>query len=296
MFSKLKYVAYSLSRGTNKKYETYVINRIYSKLNNNEIEIVTQQTVITEKNTYNIDLYFPQIKFAVEVDEFYHNNPVQHMRDEQRENNIKTALESMIIESEKDLIIERIKIYDEDKEITLEKLNKNIDEVVNKIKERIYNLKEPLKWETDEHITEQKIIDRGYLVRGDKLTTMVSINHVFGNEVKCCRHCGFKYKNDLVWSPTLSFKGTNCQGWVNTISKDLTTIYECGILPEKGKVKTEENIQSDLINKVKRITFIKYKDALGNWYRRFVGVYECVGYEEESKSEVWKLINDKYYF
>ena len=31
---KLEYVARSLSRGTNKKYETYVINEIYQKENN----------------------------------------------------------------------------------------------------------------------------------------------------------------------------------------------------------------------------------------------------------------------
>lgn len=37
MSSKLEYVARCLSRGTHKKYETLIINEIYSHLNNGEL-------------------------------------------------------------------------------------------------------------------------------------------------------------------------------------------------------------------------------------------------------------------
>lgn len=39
--NKLEYVARSLSRGTNKKYETYVINAIYQKVANPNLIIET---------------------------------------------------------------------------------------------------------------------------------------------------------------------------------------------------------------------------------------------------------------
>ncbi len=43
---KLEYVARSLSRGTNKKYEIYVINAIYQKVNNPNLIIETQKESI----------------------------------------------------------------------------------------------------------------------------------------------------------------------------------------------------------------------------------------------------------
>lgn len=81
MPTKLDYIVRSLSRGTNKKYETYVINSIWNKINNSEVEFVTQQYVKdSEGNIRYIDMYFPQIKFAIEVDEWYHNSNDQSFR------------------------------------------------------------------------------------------------------------------------------------------------------------------------------------------------------------------------
>ena len=59
---KLEYVARSLSRGTNKKYETYVINAIYQKVNNPNLIIETQKEIKLE-NGYRplIDLFLPQL-------------------------------------------------------------------------------------------------------------------------------------------------------------------------------------------------------------------------------------------
>lgn len=67
MSSKVEYVARSLSRGTHKKYETFIINEVYSRLNNPNLEIATQQHVVTKNDgTKYIDLYFPQLKIAIE--------------------------------------------------------------------------------------------------------------------------------------------------------------------------------------------------------------------------------------
>ena len=110
--TKLAYIAKSLSRGTNKKYETFVINEIYSRLNNPELEIKTQQRVnTTDGEVKYIDLYFPQLKIAVEVDEEYHDNDEQRKRDIIRENSIKLSdLESTLTEKEHEIRFERVEI------------------------------------------------------------------------------------------------------------------------------------------------------------------------------------------
>ena len=78
---KLEYVARSLSRGTKKVYETFVINAIYQKVDNLNLEIVTQKE-IKLKNGYSplIDLYLPQLKIAIEVDEGYHSKTAQMVK------------------------------------------------------------------------------------------------------------------------------------------------------------------------------------------------------------------------
>ncbi len=46
--NKLEYVARSLSRGTNKKCETYVINAIYQKVDNPNLIVETQKEIKLE--------------------------------------------------------------------------------------------------------------------------------------------------------------------------------------------------------------------------------------------------------
>lgn len=112
--TKAGYISQMLNKRTkNKKYENFVINQIYARLDNPELEIITQQcvritnsdienlTVIEEGKYYLIDLYFPQINFAVEVDEGHHENEQNYYSDKERENYIKGAISCEI---------ERIKI------------------------------------------------------------------------------------------------------------------------------------------------------------------------------------------
>ena len=74
----IKYISEMLNKRTKgKDYENFVINQIYARIDNPELEIVTQKCVrptksidtknLTKvgKNHYLIDLYFPQINFAI---------------------------------------------------------------------------------------------------------------------------------------------------------------------------------------------------------------------------------------
>lgn len=290
--TKLEYVSRSLSKGTHKSYETFVVNAIYSRLNNPELEIVTQQYVLTkDKKLRYIDLYFPQIDFGVEVDEPYHDTQYQKEKDLERENKIKEALlETTIIDSNKKIKIERVSITDcKD----LEGVSKRIDEIVKLINDQIKSKTTNLVWEYDEEEKKASILKRGYLQRGDSFPLMADIIRIFGFNLKSnsYQRCTKKLSsNKMIWSPTLSLDGSNRDGWVNVISEDLSAIYESGV---DGKGKDESNAKWDQDNQSERVVFLKYKDSLGNRRRRFLGVYVCTGYDKNRHAEIWSLKDEK---
>ena len=80
------------------------------------------------------------------------------------------------------------------------------------------------------------IIKRGYLMRGDNLTTMKNIIHVFGKDLRGWQKSTYHINGVTIWSPTLSFNGSDRGGWINTINEDLSIIYESGTGKDgKGK-------------------------------------------------------------
>ena len=66
---ELDYYATIFKKIRNKRYEFFVISRIVHLLNDRALEFTTQQLVRTDKGRFLLDLYFPQLKFAIEVDE-----------------------------------------------------------------------------------------------------------------------------------------------------------------------------------------------------------------------------------
>lgn len=290
--TKLEYISRSLSKGTKKPFETYVINSIYNKLNDPNIEFVTQQHVATIVGPKYIDMYFPQTKIAVEIDEGYHDSSWQKDRDAKRMAAIKTAvLDSTITDDIHKITEVRIPIDDKQgRQLSVQDLQNEIDGAVKTIKEKTYKNGSP-KWYFDEDDRIKAIISRGYLQRGDYLSSMVSILHVFGKDVKKWMKCTWGAKGGMIWSPSLSFGGSARNGWVNTINDDLTEIYESD-RGGNGTRKKASDAKWDIDNKSKRYVFLKYKDALGSSYRRFIGVYMCSGYDNKTQSEIWKLTSD----
>ena len=292
MYTKLDYVARCLSRGTQKKFETYVINAIYTKLNNSNLEIRTQQYVNTKEGRRFIDLYFPQLKIAIEVDEGYHDNPWQKSQDKKRMDSIKLAvLTSTILDDEKDIKFYRVPIVNNGVSISLEELNFMIDNIVKEINALIlkYENNQQLIWNFDNDEKLDEIINRGYLNIGDSFSSMKDILYIFGKKVKGWQRCTYKQKG--VWSPTLSVEGSDRAGWVNTITEDLTEIFESGVKGKKSK--TIGDVEWDKCNNTKRIVFLKFKDALGNNGRRFIGVYVADRFDSNKQAEVWKRIETK---
>ena len=68
---KLDYISRIFQNTTKKRIEHYVITRIWHLLNTDEIQPISQQPVRRPNGqTALTDLYFPQLSYHIEVDEF----------------------------------------------------------------------------------------------------------------------------------------------------------------------------------------------------------------------------------
>ncbi len=281
---KLEYVARSLSRGTNKKYETYVINAIYQKVNNPNLIIETQKEIKLE-NGYRplIDLFLPQLNIAIEVDEGYHASEEQHKHDIWREKSINSQISKPCIGDY--IQFERIVAHD----VSLEEINSRIDEVVNLIKEKINSRTTPLVWKSKEEILDD-IKKRKTIELDDCFDSNVQII----NLVYDCNYSGWQkagYK--LLWFPVISDKDenellTSRASWQNFFNSTHTIIYE-----RSDNLRINENKKKwalqDEQNGTIRVVFVKDRDSFGKTRKRFAGVFRASGWDDNLHAQIWKL-------
>jgi len=282
---KTEYIINSLTKGSIKRYETYVINAIYQRLNNHELEIVTQKYVKNkiDDKYYLIDLYLPQFHIGLEIDESYHEKQITE--DEYRKQRI-----IYLTETEE---IKRIKISENGKMRSLDEINKDIDEFCDYLKAKDnYN---SIKWlYGSEKIDEIK--ERGNIVIGDVFRTNAEvINLISDKKYKIYRPGIYKINNQyLIWFPIIdSFykddKDLSVHNhWKNTITDDYLYVYEQPYTNRKQVKKA--SAQNDLNKKIKRYLFLKDRDSFGKPVKIFVGLYESMGWDENKQAEKWKRI------
>lgn len=136
MESRMKYLAHTLNRRTvRKRFENFVVNAIYSKVDNAELIPITQKCVRipNSRNHYLLDLYFPQLNYAIEVDESYHFTPEQMEADRLRTEFIEKTLGCNVSR----ILIYKIINKNEATLRTYEDVNNQIDREVEKIKKMI---------------------------------------------------------------------------------------------------------------------------------------------------------------
>ena len=285
---KLDYITRLFKSIRNKRFESYVIQRIWNQLNNINVKFVTQQYFSREDGKYALaDLYLPQINLIVEIDELQHETNTNKILDDKRSNDIIAIA---------DVDIQRVKIYKENREqYTLEEVNQQISNIVELIEQKIREKGENfIPWNGDflsvsYHRNKAcfRVSDYDYMKNIDDAAT------VFGTKAK---HRGFQRvagfsvpnkENYIVWLPAKINKH-----WEN----ELLEVDEKVIIIEKPKNgKTDKHIENVKCKKEKRITFFKEKDNLGFNYYKFVGVFE---FDEELTNDkgdcVWKKVNDEY--
>jgi hypothetical protein len=281
IMDKLQYLKKVFAHTVGKTFENYVINQIWSKVEDLGLYPIAQQYVKRPNGYALIDLYFPQINLAIEVDEFAHEN--NKILDKIRMDEVFSSIEG--IEAE------RIKEGDYDYVKT------QINIVVKRIKEKVKQLG-PFKWKEKWREIEykekfEKIKKRNKLLSSDMIgfEKMQVTNDIFGlNFSKGYLQYGKSFfeisTNERLWFPHL----TPNKNWENKVSDDWNTIYEKYIGNNQEKIIRIESAKKEIEN-FKRYTFAKYKNALGEISYRFIGVFRV---KEKKKSiTVYEKISDE---
>ena len=272
---RLDHIAYMFNvRTAGKAYENFIVNAIYAKVGEPELMPFTQQYVHSPSDPrkyYLMDLYFPQIKYGIEVDEGYHMDDEQQVRDSIREEDIKSAIECEV---------DRIPIFGTDGKRSYEEICGDIDRIVRTIREKIAKVG-PLIWATNKDKKED-VKKRGWFNAADDVY-FDSITEVYnicggkrtgrdkGSNVTMLRKCYYRLnKKYKLWVPTLAIE---CNNGVTNKEK---TEFENTLSEDHNILKEKKGSSIGQIGdpQYKRVVFVRMKDRYGRPCIKFIGVFE----------------------
>ncbi|MDR2979369.1 MAG: hypothetical protein LBV02_02840 [Bacteroidales bacterium] len=240
---------------------------------------VTQQYVKRPNGYALLDLYFPQIKFGIEVNENYHGNIIE--QDKMRMEDIFASIPEIHLETIK--------------EDTYDTVRKSIDHISNLIKNEVDKYG-PFEWKNDwkeQEYTEKlsQARKKGKLHVSDsigfkRIQITNDIFHMNFTEGYLQRGKSFfkKTNTEYIWIPHL----TPQKDWENKITDDWETITE----KYKGsKEKPFRENSSEFDKTINRYTFARYRDALGVISYRFIGVFKFSDYDKDTCTRTYKRVN-----
>jgi len=272
---KMEYLKKQFAHTKGKTFENYIINQLWAKVEDLGLYPITQQYVKRPKGYALLDLYFPQINFAIEVDECAHMEEKYKNSDELR---MEEIFSSVI-----DIEIERIKegVYDE--------VRHQINDITEKIKKKVAQCG-PFTWDENWQTNEyqekmKKIKKRGKLLVSDFIgfNRIQVTNDIFNmNLTEGHLRYGKSWfeipNNGRVWFPYL----VENKKWENTISDDWNTLSVKYIGEEIEKNNKEYINKYGLNTNLKIYTFAKYKNSFGKISYRFIGIFKFIGQEKSS--------------
>lgn len=262
--NKFEYIAKTLSRTKRKDFENYVINRIYNDLNDYDIKPVSQQYVRRPNGKYAlIDLYFPQLNIGIECDEIHH---LKH----KEEDNLRFTDIINSISSYEEIRIPIFNSNDKNQYRSIEGINNDINNAVNRIREKKSQTTDFEPWDTRPDI--YKALEKGILDIDDNYIFTQEELRLFFDRSGTTQKCFYKIIEDCyIWLPGLAIENEGNYipynknlDYINIISKDGEKIFE--FLPDIKENKNEV---------FKRIVFVKMKDRILNrQVYKFAGVFE----------------------
>lgn len=262
-----------------KKYEQYVVTKILHSLPIFELKFVCQQFVKRPNGGRALtDLYFPQLKTHIEIDEGFHQNQIN--ADRMRERDIIDITGHQL---------ERI-----DASKSLEDINTQIELLVELLISKYETSKirnEFEEWSFDLKNQTEKFIKKGHISVGSDsiFKTIVDACNCFGHNYKGMQRAGAPHpdKSTMLWFPKLFPNGK----WENSISDDECTIVERPVSLEERISHFESHYYQQRNEKHRRVVFAKVKDDLGMILYRFKGLFE-LNLNESSPSIglVWSRI------
>ena len=300
---KKEYIVNQLKRTYGKKYENYCITRIINKLDNLNVQFVTQQLFQRSDGKYAYaDLFFPQLNISIEIDESHHLN--QNEEDAQRTKDIietdkkirerYTGLEDIILDP-----IEEYRISANYMN-TIEEINENIDNIVKILQQKISKMGNNfIPWKSV-YDDASYFLDRGYIDKCDnaKFQTIDDIGKLFNiNKVpmgyKIHGYVPILNNSEYIWCPILKLSDNEkiLNNAENTISNKGKYIFEY------FKKNNDKEVKKELNKNTKRYVFVKYKDEIGNISYKFIGIY-ILDKEKTLKENirVWKRVETRINF
>lgn len=276
--NKTQYLLKSLQKISHKKWELFVISRIIHKLDDPEIEFITQQLVRLPNGKRALtDLYFPQLALHLEVDEGHHfaKSGGDDLRlsyvpdDELREQDIVQITGHEL---------QRIPVCDEAGDLDFTKVANLADDFVALIKSKkqakvAQGQFEP--WDFEARFDPERIIRKGKLAIAD--------NVLFRLQVDAMRCFGFTGKGiqtgvwkipddsgDVLWFPRLY----RHDKWLNELVDSGNSIYQRA-MDDEGRASIKQQMIGFAKAPNRRfIVFAKGKDPLGTNLLRYVGVFK----------------------
>jgi len=258
----------------NKRYENYAITRIWHLLNRLDVKFITQQYVKRQNGYALIDLYFPQLKIQIEIDEGHHftKEEFYSQKDKVREQEILSSAG----------LSDPVRIIVHNRSI--ENINNQIEKAVNKINNKI-NVIDFKPWDFEGESDPKTYIKKGLITLEDDVAfyTIADACNCFGLKYKQCRKAFYKHgveRDKMLWFPRFF----DNQEWENSLSSDESEIYE-------SKISDNVSYINKSHNKLDRIVFAKIRSNLGDIMYRFKGVYKLYG--QEKNCLVYKRIDTK---
>lgn len=267
--NKGEFIVKALSKISHKKYEQYAISRLWHKLDSLDVEFLFQQYISLKGYYVLADLYLPQLNIIIEIDESHHfdigNGEVLKLRskDEVRDNDVIEAIQAEVI---------RIPaVFDNG--FNIETFNKEIDEVVERIKVCKDRNESFVPWDYEKRLTSDYYIEKGSITLNDKCAfrTMVEAANCFGKQYakKGIWNGGIQHsmeKGKSIWFPKL-YKNKD---WDNSIDFEEIIIVEKAIDFDQ-RIKHFDKI-INLPNHT-RIVFARGVNSFGEILYRFKGEF-----------------------
>jgi very-short-patch-repair endonuclease len=276
--NKLDFISRQFSRAEKKRFEHYVVTRIWHLLNDLSIKFITQQYVSRPEGRALTDMFFPQLQIHIEIDEGHHKNQIE--LDKLREADIinATGHEILRVDVTKDI----------------DEINKEISQIIERVRTKKSSNSEFKPWDIDAELNPKTYIEKGYIDLKDDCAfkTMVDAANCFGNDYKPMGIWtgGAKHPREngkLIWFPKLYKNGK----WNNSISNDETEIREICELPKTAKPHIDSVLKKGIYN---RIVFARVKSPLGDTMYRFKGEYELdIGKTNYTDGLMWRRVAER---
>ena len=270
----------------NKKTESYVIHRIWDRLDDTRIQFVIQQLVKLPNGKRALaDLYLPQLGLFIEINEPYHE--WQQEEDKKRNETIVEITKNNL------LIVQCGNPAKPGEWLSIDDIHKQIDHIVDVIKEKIANTPDLKPWNRNECLTVEYHKKKGIFRIDDSLRTIDDICAVFDTQPK---HRGYLrmgatpvpgHEDLEIWYPIKD----NNKGWKNEREDGDDTIIEY----HEDENKRAKHVAAVIKDHHRRITFFRSEDALGIVLYRFLGVYQLDIDESQKRGKcVWRRKSKEY--